>query len=183
MGQNSVKGTIHTSTPLDRDDDSAGGVTIHRLVLLGLSIPLVALGVVLWLLLPGGVAGTAYSPREYSQAVQVQPAEWSGRQVAVKGYITHMCVGTVQHENCSQWVLLDQPKNDSITVSMAVALGALQIEPQSESAVHAFLRHILTGLGRPFPEGLSIGNETTVTGTIKDALTSTGVPIFAPKGL
>lgn len=157
--------------------------TAHRLVLLALLVPLIGLGMVFWLLLPGGVAGLAYSPSQFNQVAQVQTQDWRSREISIRGYATRLCVPASTLADCGQWVLLDHRSRSPVTAHQAVALGALLILPQQESGIHALLRRFIPGLARPFPANVAAGMLVTITGSLAQPRTAVGVASFAPKGL
>jgi hypothetical protein len=151
--------------------------------LLALIAPIIALLFVFWLLLPGGVASMSYSPSQLSQAVQVQPQEWQGRSVSVRGYLARGCGAREAVSGCTLWLLLDQPAAHALSAREAQTLDALQVTPQHESSMHAFLRRVIPGLALPFPRGIQVGRQVTITGTPRATTSAAGVPVFTPKSL
>jgi hypothetical protein len=159
---------------------------MHRVVLLALVLPIIALIVVFWLLLPGGLASMSYSPSQFSEAVQVQPGQWQGREVAVRGYVARGCPASARGAPmaaCTLWLLVDQPAATALDARQAQAQGALEIAPQQESGLHAFLRRLVPGLATPFPRGIRPGRQVTLTGSLQQMRSPEGIPVFAPKGL
>ena len=162
------------------------GATAHRLVLLALLGPIIALVFVFWLLLPGGVASMSYTPSQFSQAVQVQPSGWQQRVVSVRGYLARGCAGASHGGSatgCTLWLLVDSPAGQALSARQAQAVSALQIAPQAESSFHAFARRIIPGLANPFPRGAQPGRQVTIIGSLLRLTSSAGIPVFVPKGL
>lgn len=159
---------------------------MHRLVLLALLVPIIALVCVFWLLLPGGVASMSYTPSQFSQAVQVQPSGWQQRVVSVRGYLARGCAGAGHGgttTGCTLWLLVDSPIGQALSARQAQAVSALQVAPQAESSFHAFARRIIPGLGSPFPRGAQPGQQVTIIGSLQRVTSTEGTPIFLPKGL
>ena len=170
-------------------DTQTRQVTVHRLVLLGLLAPIIALGVVFWLFLPGGIASLTYSPGEFSRAAQLSPSTWQNRSVSIRGYLISNC-GNGRGDpapsgsgGCGQWLLADRPIRGAESIQQTIANGALRVLPQYESGWHAILRRIIPGLAAPFPSGIRAGERVTVTGHLQTTHLQDGVPTFVPKDL
>ena len=156
---------------------------VHRLVLLGLLAPIVALGVVFWLLLPGGVASASFSPGQFSRAAQLDPQTWAHREVSLRGYLAVWCRDSLgflpQHARCG-WLLLDSAVAGSVSTPPP---GAIYLLPQGESGWHQLLRRIFPGLVEPFPAGRHAGDELTIAVTLGGPNAQGGTIAVVPKEL
>jgi len=159
-------------------------VLVQRLVLLGLLAPIVALGVVFWLLLPGGAASASFSPGQFSRAAQLDPQTWAHRDVSLRGYLAPWCSDThgypARSSRCGGWLLLDSP---AIGVVDAPPSGAVHVLSQGESGWHRALRRLFPGLTEPFPAGRHAGERTTIAGTLDGANAQSGEIAIVPKEL
>jgi hypothetical protein len=155
-------------------------LTPHRIVLLALAAPIVAVGAVLWFLLPGSIAGITYTPRQFNREAHLQPTYWSHHRATIRGYVYRGCTQPI----CPEWLLLDQPLPKGRAVTRAEALLGVRVLPQDESGWHTSLRKIAPGLlTAPFPNGIVPGQRLTITGTLQSGYTGTGMPVIVPDGL
>ena len=159
-------------------------VLVQRLVLLGLLAPIVALGVVFWLLLPGGAASASFSPGEFSRAAQLEPQTWAHRDVSLRGYLAPWCSDThgypARDSRCGGWLLLDSP---AVGVVDTPPSGAVHVLSQGESGWHRLLRRVFPGLTEPFPAGRHPGERITITGTLDGPSARSGAIALLPKEL
>ena len=146
-------------------------MTIHRLVLLLLLLPIVCIGAVFWFLLPGSVGGIAYSPGEISRRAQLTSDYWQGRQVTIAGYVLTRCTAG----DCAGGVAVGD--------RAGTERAAVRILPQPESGWHRLLRNALPGLAAPFPEGAVAGSRVTITGTIRRLPNGRQSLVLAPNSL
>ena len=187
-------------------------VLAHRLVLLGLLAPIVALGVVFWLLLPGGAASASFSPGQFSRAAQLDPQTWAHREVSLRGYLAAWCSdrhgyparnSRCRVSACGCWLLLDSPDTTprprrvpggypvpgpllSTPPGTGNPLGvvyAVHLLPQGESGWHRLLRRIFPGLAEPFPVGHHPGDRITIAGTLDGSNAQSGTIAVLPKEL
>lgn len=113
---------------------------VHRLVLLALVLPMVAIGVVIWLLLPGSAGGMAMTPSQFAREAVLQPGYWQAHDATVRGYLASApCPGPL----CGRMLLSDTPAKGSEAAWQVVVL------PQREPGWHGMLRRFLPGLSSP----------------------------------
>jgi hypothetical protein len=154
-------------------------LTSHRIVLLALIAPILAVGVVLWFLLPGSIAGLTYTPSQYNREAHLQPVYWSQHRATVRGYLWGRCI-MASGPMC---FLIDSPRQGSGTVPPQILQG-IRVLPQAESGWHAVLRRLAPGLlTAPFPTGAKPGQRVTITGTLQSGYTGTGTPVLVPAAL
>ena len=157
---------------------------MQRLVLLGLLAPIVALGVVFWLLLPGGAASASFSPGQFSRAAQLDPQTWAHREVSLRGYLASWCSDThgypARSSCCGGWLLLDSPVAGVVSTPPS---GTIYVLPQAESGWHRLLRRIFPGLTEPFRAGRRAGDRITIAGTLDGPSAQGGAIAVVPKEL
>ena len=144
-------------------------------MLLGLFIPFISLGIVLWFFLPGGGAGITYSPSQYAHAVQFRADEWTHRVVSVQGIVvaTPPCRAQQCDLGTAPFLLVDQQPGTSPALQSALPANAIFILPQHESGWHSVLRRLFArGMASPLPIGMHGGEHLTITGTLA------GKPVF-----
>jgi hypothetical protein len=153
----------------------------HRLVLLALAIPFIGIGIVLWLLLPGGSAAPAYSTITFRHNAALQPNYWPTKTVTVRGYLSPV---RCTEPDCEPMVLTGISAGTATLDGNALPPNAVLVAPQQESGWHGALRRLvpsflkspLTAVGRP-------GQWTSVTGTLRPGYDGVGAPILVPVAL
>lgn len=144
--------------------DLANSPAGARIVLFGLLAPIIALSVVLWFFLPGGLASRTYTPSAYAQQVHLAPLAWRNRAVTVRGYAVWSCDTPVQVCPGGLW-LTDRPLPRPLRFS-DIPRESVQVLPQAEAGWHAALRRVLPGLENPFPAGVTWDQRVDLTGSL-----------------
>lgn len=153
---------------------------MHRLVLLALLTPILAVGVVLWFLLPGSVAGMSYSPSQFNREAHLQPTYWSSHRATLIGYLYPGC----PTGECRSWLLLDAPRPAGGHRGAERPEQGVLIAMQGESGWHHLFRQLAPGLlARPFPGGTRTGQRVSITGTLQGGYTGSGLPVLVPADL
>jgi hypothetical protein len=153
----------------------------HRLVLLALAIPFIGIGVVLWLLLPGGAAAPAYSTTVFRHNAVLKPDYWPSRNVTVRGYLEPVrCVIA----GCEPMALVSVPIRTMSLSGNALPQDAVLVAPQTESGWHGALRRLVPSLLKaPMTKVNRPGVWTSVTGTLRPGYSGVGAPILVPVAL
>jgi len=154
---------------------------LHRLVLFALAAPILAVGVVLWLFLPGSIGGITYTPSEFNRQAQLEAWYWTDHDVTVRGYARVVPC----HEACSrssELVLSDARPSPSGSATPDPARDIIVL-PQTESWWHAALRKVLPQIvGAPL-ETADAGRVVTVSGRLRLGFTPGEIPIMQPSSL
>jgi hypothetical protein len=153
---------------------------VHHVVLLMLVAPVLAVGVVIWFLLPGSIAGYTYSPSQFNKQVQLRPTYWTGHDVTIRGYlISYDC----RPGGCLKLVVRDNPppyKNGGAQVD---PLNDVVFLPQHESRWHTMLRDLLPHLlAAPIVQGNN-KSKVTITGRLTPDYSPGQVPTIRPNDL
>jgi hypothetical protein len=153
----------------------------HRLVLLALALPFIGIGIVLWLLLPGGAAAPAYSAIEYRHNAVLRPGYWTTKAVTVRGYLSPVrCVSTP----CERMVFTDVAEGIRVFTSDALPPDAVLVAAQPESSWHRALRRLLpSALAPPLTSVDHPGRWTSLTGTLRVGYSGIGPQVFVPISL
>lgn len=158
-----------------------GSVRRQRLVLLALFAPFVGIGLVLWLLLPGGAAAPSYSTIDFRHETSLRPEYWTSHTAAIRGYLYPL---RCQGPSCEPMVLTGRPAGIGSLTLNTLPSDSILVAPQPESAWHADLRHLLPGwLASPITTAPSSGKWTTVTGSIASGYRGSGPPTLIPVAL
>jgi len=167
--------TPHASRP------PVGSVRRQRLVLLALFAPFVGIGLVLWLLLPGGAAAPSYSTIDFRHETALRPDYWTNHTAAVRGYLYPL---RCQAPPCEPMVLTGRPVESRDLTIDALPPDSILVAPQPESAWHADLRRLLPRwLASPLTAPVPPGRWTTVTGSIAGGYRGSGPPTLIPVAL
>ncbi|HVC80803.1 MAG TPA: hypothetical protein VNL35_09945 [Chloroflexota bacterium] len=160
---------------------AVGSVRRQRLVLLALFAPFVGIGLVLWLLLPGGAAAPSYSTIDFRHETALRPDYWTNHTAAIHGYLYPL---RCQAPPCEPMVLTGRSVASGVLTLNTLPLDSILVGPQPESAWHADLRHLLPGwLASPLTTPPSPGKWTTVTGSIAGGYRGSGPPALIPVAL
>lgn len=158
-----------------------GSVRRQRLVLLALFAPFVGIGVVLWLLLPGGTAATSYATSEFRHEATLRPDYWTNHTATVRGYLARV---RCPHGICEPMVLTAQPQPGNTVTSGAWPPDAVLVAPQAEAGWHRTLRHALPSLlASPLTATTSPGRWISVTGSLRAGYDGIGPPVLVPISL
>ena len=158
-----------------------GSVRRQRLVLLALFAPFVGIGLVLWLLLPGGAAAPSYSPIDFRRETALRPNYWNNHTAAIRGYLYPL---RCQAPPCEPMVLTGRQVASRTLTLNTLPSDSILVAPQPESAWHGDLRHLLPGwLASPLSTPQSPGKWTTVTGSIAGGYRGSGPPTLIPVAL
>ena len=155
---------------------------VHRLVLLALAAPILAVGVVLWFLLPGSVAGLTYAPGQFDREVVLRPLYWTSHDVTLRGYVrAALCPG----EPCPPRAVT-LGNNPIASGSPTVAADPTQdvfLLPQRESGWHSLLRNALPQYVSSPVSPRDAGRTVTITGRLVAGYSPGQVPIVQPNAL
>ncbi|MGH2347154.1 MAG: hypothetical protein ACRDG4_18150 [Chloroflexota bacterium] len=153
----------------------------HRLVLLVLAAPFVGIGIVFWLLLPGGVAAPAYSTLAFRHNAVLRPDYWPTKTVTIRGYLSPVRCTT---STCERMVLTGVPEGARVLEPDALPADAVLIAAQPESGWHRALRRLLpSAMAPPLISASHPGRWTSLTGALRAGYSGTGPPIFVPIAL
>ncbi|HEY8284606.1 MAG TPA: hypothetical protein VIJ28_09490 [Chloroflexota bacterium] len=160
---------------------AAGSVRRQRLVLLALFAPFVGIGLVLWLLLPGGAAAPSYSTINFRHETALRPDYWSSHTAAVRGYLYLL---RCEAAPCEPMVLTGRPVAPRQLTIATLPPDSVLVATQPESAWHKDLRHLLPRfLAIPLRAPASPGGWITVTGSIATGYRGSGPPTLIPIAL
>ncbi len=153
----------------------------HRLVLLALAIPFIGIGIVLWLLLPGGSAAPAFSTLAFRHNAALKPEYWPTRSVTVRGYLSPVhCDGP----GCEPMALTGESAGAKTWDGHMLPLDAVLVAPQQESGWHHALRRLVPSLMKsPMTAADPQARWTSVTGTLRPGYDGVGPPILVPVAL
>jgi len=160
---------------------NVGSVRRQRLVLLALFAPFVGIGIVLWLLLPGGAASPSYSTATFRHETTLRPDYWTGHTATVGGYLSpvHCDAGP-----CAPMVLTDTFRAGQILNMGDLPPDAILVAVQPESGWHKDLRGLLPRfLASPLTAAKLPGTWTKVTGSIAGGYHGQGPPTLIPIAL
>jgi hypothetical protein len=166
---------------MDSSSPSKTTVLRHRLVLGALTIPFIGIGIVLWLLLPGGTAAPGYSTVIFRHNAALKPGYWPTKTVTVRGYLSPVrCAGP----GCEPMVLTGLSAGTKTLALDALPQDAVLVAPQQESGWHGSLRHLLPSLLKsPLTAVATPGRWTSVTGSLRPGYDGVGAPILVPVAL
>lgn len=155
---------------------------LHRLVLLALAAPILGVAAVLWFLLPGSVAGLAYSPAQFDREAVLRPLYWSEHDVTLRGYARQPACS---RSPCPVSVVLgDDPAEAKDKSEAANPTQDVVLLPQRESGWHSLLRHAVPQLmAAPVGPAASSGRRITVTGRLVAGYSPGQVPVIQPNPL
>jgi hypothetical protein len=155
-------------------------VRIHHVVLFMLAAPIIGVGLVLWFLLPGSVAGYTYTPSQFNSEATLRPAYWSTHDATVSGYLRDV---PCAQAGCPIMVLSDAPRTGRAARAMPDPAHDVELLVQSESGWHGFLRRLLPRfLTKPLTPGADAG-KITVTARLVPGLRPGQVPVMRPATL
>lgn len=154
---------------------------VHHIVLLALAAPIIGVGVVVWFLLPGSVAGLTFTPSQFDQDATLRPTYWFAHDVTLRGFVRALpCSGRV----CSRELVLSDSPDDATEQGIPPdPLRDVVLLPQGESGWHSFLRGMLPHLvSRPIGTA-DEGQRVTVTGRLLSGFSPGIVPRVRPNSL
>lgn len=155
---------------------------LHHTVLLALAAPIFAVGVVLWFLLPGSVAGLTYTPTQFDQDATLRPVYWTGHDVTLRGYLHQR--STCSGSSCLLALIMsDAPETSSRHPGQADPSHDVEMLPQRESGFHSVMRRLLPQIVSSPIGARDVGKRVTVTGRLVAGYAPGQVPVIRPNSL
>ncbi|MDB5076182.1 MAG: hypothetical protein JWO42_2361 [Chloroflexi bacterium] len=153
---------------------------VHHVVLLMLFLPILGVGILIWFLLPGSIAGYTYTPSQFNKQVQLRPTYWTSHDVTIRGYVrSYDC----SPGGCVKLVMADAPQPVTNKGTAVDTLNEVVLLPQHEASWYAFLH---AALPRFLAAPLVKGNNTkkvTITGRLTSDFSPGQAPTIRPNDL
>jgi hypothetical protein len=145
-----------------------------------LAAPIIGVGMVLWFMLPGSVAGLTYTPVEFNHEATLRPQYWSGHDATIRGYLrTVPC----KRHGCPLMVLSDSAAAGHAAAAMPDPTRDLILLPQGESGWHSMLRGLLPRFLASPLNARTGPRKITVTARLVPGLLPGQVPTMRPNVL
>jgi hypothetical protein len=152
----------------------------HRLVLLALAAPIVAVAMVLWFFLPGSIGGMSYTPSQFDHQALLRPLYWTAHDVTIRGYLISV---PCQSHRCLRMALVDNPATSGVTRTRLEPLSDVLLATQRESGWHALLRHIIPQFVSAPIVPRDFNRQVTISGKLLPSYAPGQVPEVQPNSL